>query len=456
MAFYTLESTMSIRPKAQGLYDPRFEHDACGIGAVVNISGRRDHDIVQYGKQVLLNLMHRGAAGADESTGDGAGILFQIPHEFFISRQAGLDFILPEPMQYGVAMIFLPRDEELRRRCEQILAEKIEDEGLKVLGWRDVPADNSCLGEIARNSEPAIRQVFIDGEGRRDEELERRLYVARRRAELGVEQVLGERADEFYIPSMSCRTICYKGMFLAPQLFAYYPDLAVENVKTSLAIVHQRYSTNTFPSWQLAQPFRMIAHNGEINTLRGNANRLQGYEKTMSARVDRRHIGTLPHTSTRRQRLGLLRQLHGASGPRRPIRPARPDDDDSRGLWVSVPHFHRQAGVLRISCRDHGALGRPGRHGIYRRPAGGRHPGPQRAATLPIPGHHRRPLRAGQRGGRDRVPARANPTERPSSARPHVPGRYRRRAGSSSITKSRARSPGKNHTAAGSRKIASN
>jgi glutamate synthase domain-containing protein 2/glutamate synthase domain-containing protein 1/glutamate synthase domain-containing protein 3 len=274
---------MSILPKAQGLYDPRFEHDACGIGAVVNVSGRRDHDIVQYGKQVLLNLMHRGAAGADESTGDGAGILMQIPHEFFISRAAGLDFTLPEPGQYGAAMIFLPRDEELRRHCEQILIEKIEDEGLRVLGRREVPTDNACLGDIARNSEPAIRQLFIDGDGRRDEELERRLYVARRRAERGVEQVLGNRAEEFYISSMSGRTICYKGMFLAPQLFAYYPDLANEDVKTALAIVHQRYSTNTFPSWRLAQPFRMIAHNGEINTLRGNANRLKGYEKTMSA-----------------------------------------------------------------------------------------------------------------------------------------------------------------------------
>ncbi|MGD0383864.1 MAG: glutamate synthase subunit alpha, partial [Thermoguttaceae bacterium] len=274
---------MSILPKAQGLYDPRFEHDACGIGAVVNVSGRRDHDIIQYGKQVLLNLMHRGAAGADESTGDGAGILMQIPHEFFISRAAGLDFTLPEPGQYGAAMIFLPRDEELRGRCEQILFEKIEDEGLRILGRRDVPADNACLGDIARNSEPAIRQLFIDGNGRRDEELERRLYVARRRAERGVEQALGDWAEEFYIPSMSCRTICYKGMFLASQLFAYYPDLADENVVTALAVVHQRYSTNTFPSWRLAQPFRMIAHNGEINTLRGNANRLQGYEKTMSA-----------------------------------------------------------------------------------------------------------------------------------------------------------------------------
>ena len=139
-----------MRPKAQGLYDPQFEHDACGIGAVVNVSGRRDHDIVQYGKQVLLNLMHRGAAGADECTGDGAGILFQIPHEFFASHGAGLKFLLPQPGQYGVAMVFLPRDEELRRRCEQILTEKIEDEALKVLGWRDVPTDDSCLGEIAQ------------------------------------------------------------------------------------------------------------------------------------------------------------------------------------------------------------------------------------------------------------------------------------------------------------------
>jgi glutamate synthase (NADPH) large chain len=272
-----------MQPKAQGLYDPQFEHDACGIGAVVNVSGRRDHAIVEYGKQVLLNLMHRGAAGADESTGDGAGILMQIPHEFFVSSAAGLDFALPQPRQYGVVMIFLPRTEELRKRCEDILIEKIKDEGLKVLGWRDVPTDNSCLGGIARNSEPVIRQVFISGEGREHEELERRLYVARKRAERGAELVLGDRAEEFYICTMSCRTICYKGMFLAPQLFAYYPDLSVDSVKTSLAIVHQRYSTNTFPSWRLAQPFRMIAHNGEINTLRGNANRLQGYEKTMSA-----------------------------------------------------------------------------------------------------------------------------------------------------------------------------
>jgi len=276
-----VEMTASA-PKARGLYDPQWEHDACGIGAVINISGRRDHAVVEYGKQVLLNLMHRGASGSDESTGDGAGILLQIPHGFFHAVTGSLCIDLPPPKEYGVAMLFLPRAESQRRRCQEIFAELVATEGMKLLGWRDVPTDNGRLGDLARTAEPAIRQAFIGGEGLADEELERRLYVARKRIEGRVARELGEAAGEFYVPSMSCRTIVYKGMFLAPQLFAYYPDLADERVQTSLAIVHQRYSTNTFPSWRLAQPFRMIAHNGEINTLRGNANRLQGYEKSMT------------------------------------------------------------------------------------------------------------------------------------------------------------------------------
>jgi len=269
-------------PVAQGLYHPQFEHDACGIGAVVNIAGRRDHAIVERAKQVLLNLMHRGAAGADESTGDGAGILLQIPHAFFRAAAEASGFGLPEQGRYGIAMLFLPREEEARRRCEAILAQAAAEEGFKLLGLRDVPADNRTLGDLARASEPVIRQAFIDGAGREGEDLERRLYVVRKRVERRAAETLGPAADQFYIPSMSCRTIVYKGMFLAPQLFAYYPDLSDPRVETALAIVHQRYSTNTFPSWRLAQPFRMIAHNGEINTLRGNANRLQAREKTMS------------------------------------------------------------------------------------------------------------------------------------------------------------------------------
>jgi glutamate synthase domain-containing protein 2/glutamate synthase domain-containing protein 1/glutamate synthase domain-containing protein 3 len=271
------------RPERSGLYDPRWEHDACGIGAVANISGRRDHSIIEYGNEVLLNLMHRGAAGSDESTGDGAGILFQIPHEFFDEEVSRLRIKLPEPNRYGVAMVFGPRDAGFRERCEDLLNRSIDHLGLKVLGWRDVPTDNSCLGDLARESEPVVRQVFIDGVGLEGIALERQLYLARKRAERLVAEHFGEQAEDFYLNSMSCRTLLYKGMFLAPQLFAYYPDLSDSRIVSALALVHQRYSTNTFPNWRLAQPFRLLAHNGEINTLSGNKNRMQGRQAQMSS-----------------------------------------------------------------------------------------------------------------------------------------------------------------------------
>jgi glutamate synthase (NADPH) large chain len=274
---------MRTAPTEQGLYDPAFEHDACGIGAVVDISGAKSHKIVDYGKQILLNLQHRGASGADESTGDGAGILMQIPHEFFAAEADRLRFELPSAGTYGAGILFLPRDAAIRGTCEEVLSQALEREGLTVLGWRDVPSDNCTLGEIARGSEPVIRQIFVDGGGLAGEALERRLFRARKRAERRARVDLGIRPDAFYIPSLSCQTIIYKGMFLAPQLFDYYPDLADPDMTTALAVVHQRYSTNTFPSWRLAQPFRMIAHNGEINTLRGNVSRLNGYETIMKA-----------------------------------------------------------------------------------------------------------------------------------------------------------------------------
>ncbi|MCF7975750.1 MAG: glutamate synthase large subunit [Phycisphaerae bacterium] len=272
--------------KKQGLYDPRFEHDACGIGAVVNISGRRDHSIIEYGKQILHNLRHRGAASSDNVTGDGAGILFQVPHEFFVEECNKLGFTLPDRGQYGVAMVFGPLDNPaLRERCDQALEHAIEHHGLKVLGWRDVPVDNSCLGEIALAAEPSVKQVFIDACGLTDMALERKLYFARKRAEKQVSERIGEEADDFYVTSMSAKTLCYKGMFMAWQLAAYYPDLSDERVTSALAIVHQRYSTNTFPNWQLAQPFRNIAHNGEINTLSGNRNSMIGREPMMQSEV---------------------------------------------------------------------------------------------------------------------------------------------------------------------------
>jgi len=273
---------MGQKPENQGLYDSRYEHDGCGIGAVVNINGERDHSIIEYGKQILVNLHHRGAAGADETTGDGAGILFQIPHEFFEAECEKLGCSLPRASQYGVGMVFGSKDAELRRLCNEILEAAIVYYGMRVLGWREVPASNDCLGRIALASEPFINQIFVDGAGFESEQLERQLYLARKRAERLVREKFGDDGKDFYVASLSSRTICYKGMFMAWQLFAYYPDLVDERVRSALAIVHQRYSTNTFPSWQLAQPLRCIAHNGEINTLSGNRNWMQARQMKMT------------------------------------------------------------------------------------------------------------------------------------------------------------------------------
>jgi len=265
----------------QGLYESRREHGACGIGAVVNISGHRSHSIIEYGKEILLNLRHRGAAGADQTTGDGAGILFQIPHEFFCAESDKLGFSLPELTKYGVGMVFGSKDAGLRQRCDEILESALSYYGISVLGWRDVPTDSSCLGQIALSAEPSIKQIFVAGSGFEGEELERQLYLARKRSERLIRENFGKEPEDFYVTSLSCRTICYKGMFMAWQLFAYYPDLADKLLKSALAIVHQRYSTNTFPSWRLAQPFRCIAHNGEINTLSGNRNWMRARETIM-------------------------------------------------------------------------------------------------------------------------------------------------------------------------------
>ncbi len=420
-------------PAAQGLYDPQFEHDACGIGAVVDISGTKSHKIVDHAKQILLNLQHRGASGADESTGDGAGILMQIPHEFFAAEADRLNFELPSAGQYGAGILFLPPDPALRGTCEEVLAQALESEGLEVLGWRDVPCDNRTLGDIARSAEPIIRQIFVAsgglGRGRLSgEQLERRLFRGRKRAERRARVELGITPDAFYIPSLSCRTIIYKGMFLAPQLFAYYPDLADPDMTTALAMVHQRYSTNTFPSWRLAQPFRMIAHNGEINTLRGNLNRLKGYEKTMACPALGKDLSNLfpivePGGSDSACFDNCMELLVRAGRSAR----TRADDDDSRGFWARLPHFARQAGILRVPRRAAGTLGWAGGDALYGRPTGGRDLGPQRPASQPLRRHQRRTRGVGQRSGRDRVPARTDRAQGPPAAGTHVPRRYRGR-----------------------------
>jgi glutamate synthase (NADPH) large chain len=263
-------------PPASGLYDPRHEHDACGVGFVAALNGRPSHAIVRHGIQLLLNLVHRGASGCDPLTGDGAGLLVQLPHAFFKKECDALDLKLPEPGEYGVGFVFLPQNGEQRRRCEQIVEDKILATGQRLIGWRDVPVDGGACGPLARQSMPVMRQVLVGStmsdQGRPDQQaFERQLYVIRKWTEKTVrESDLGERGS-FYIPSLSSRTIIYKGLLLAEQLGAFYADLNDPSMVSALALVHQRFSTNTFPTWELAQPFRLLAHNGEINTLRGNA-----------------------------------------------------------------------------------------------------------------------------------------------------------------------------------------
>lgn len=273
---------MSVIPKSQGLYESRREHDACGVGAVANISGEQSHSIIEYGKEILANLHHRGAAGADEVTGDGAGILFQIPHDFFKAIASDEGFHLPEPLNYGAGIVFGPKDSKLRAECDRVLEESIKYHEMEVLGWRDIPTSPDCLGPLALSAEPSIKQIFVGGVNYNNWVLELKLFLARKRAHRIIREKYGEKCSDFYIVTLSCKTICYKGMFMAWQLFAYYPDLADERLKSAIAIVHQRYSTNTFPNWRLAQPFRCIAHNGEINTLSGNRNCMKARETKMS------------------------------------------------------------------------------------------------------------------------------------------------------------------------------
>ena len=268
-------------PTKQGLYDPRNEHDACGVGFVADIKGRRSNQIVRNALEVLLNLEHRGASGCEANSGDGAGILLQTPHEFLLKQ---CSFELPAFGQYAVGMIFLPVVESLRRRCEAILEHIIHDEGQQLLGWRDVPTNDFLLGPTARNSMPIVRQVFIarSQDLCDDSAFERKLYVIRRRASREVKR---SNIQGFYISSLSYKTVVYKGMLTASQLPQFYPDLIDDSLTSALAIVHSRFSTNTFPSWARAHPYRYLAHNGEINTLRGNVNWMHARESRFASNL---------------------------------------------------------------------------------------------------------------------------------------------------------------------------
>ena len=270
------------RPVAQGLYDPCNEHDACGVGFLANIDGHPTHEIVAKGVEVLRNLLHRGAVGGDGATGDGAGLLIQIPDAFFCIELARQNVTLPKAGRYGVGMFFLPRDAACRATCLSTVVAVAKEEGLPFLGWREVPTDEKVLGAQAFTARPLVMQAFVDGGGLFGAALDRRLYVVRKQIQQRVKPLLPP-SEAFYVASLSCRTIVYKGMLMGGQVSGFYRELDNEALTSAVAVVHQRYSTNTFPSWDLAQPFRYLAHNGEINTLRGNLNQMQAREQALAS-----------------------------------------------------------------------------------------------------------------------------------------------------------------------------
>ncbi|MBN1872442.1 MAG: glutamate synthase large subunit, partial [Candidatus Omnitrophica bacterium] len=274
-------------PKRQGLYDPQFEHDNCGVGFVCDIKGKRTHDTVKKGIQVLNRLSHRGAVGADPRTGDGAGILIQIPHRFLFEECRKIGITLGEAGAYAAGLVFLPKDEKERDLCKNLFKEIVEKEGQRLLGWRDVPLDSSIIGETAKNTEPAVFQIFIGrGEEIEDEmEFERKLYIIRKRVEAAIGESGISRKTFFYVTNISSRTMSYKGLLMPSQLDRYFLDLRDERIESAICLVHSRYSTNTFPTWDLAQPFRFLAHNGEINTLRGNVNWMRARERMLSSKL---------------------------------------------------------------------------------------------------------------------------------------------------------------------------
>ena len=267
-------------PPKQGLYDPAYEHDACGVGFVVDIKGRKSHAIIQQSLTILKNLLHRGACGCEPNTGDGAGILIQMPHAFLARECAKIGITLPASKQYGAGLVFLPTDPSQAAKCQAIFEELVMEEGQTLLGWRDLPTDDSLIGPSAKAAEPTFKQIFI---GRNpaiqdDRAFERKLYVIRKQVEHVVYGSALPQRKLFYVPSLSSNTLIYKGMLSADQIETIFPDIMDPAVESALALVHQRFSTNTFPSWPLAHPYRYMAHNGEINTLRGNINWMRARE----------------------------------------------------------------------------------------------------------------------------------------------------------------------------------
>ncbi|MDD4637048.1 MAG: glutamate synthase subunit alpha, partial [Bacteroidales bacterium] len=267
-------------PVEKGLYTPEAEHDACGVGLLAHVRGVKSHEIVEKGLQVLENMIHRGAESSDNKTGDGAGILLQIPHEFILLQ----GIAVPEKGRYGTGLVFLPNEKQEAAFCIQTIESVVAEEGLKLLAVRDVPVNSDILGEISRSNEPLTKQLFITGCSTQDE-LETKLYITRKKIEKAISQSSLTEKRSFYIVSLSTKRIIYKGMLTSTQLREYFPDLSNPNFTSGLALVHSRFSTNTFPTWDLAQPFRLLGHNGEINTIKGNRYWMEARESILKADV---------------------------------------------------------------------------------------------------------------------------------------------------------------------------
>jgi glutamate synthase (NADPH) large chain len=264
----------------RSLYSFQNEHDACGVGLILNLFGEKSHDIVENGLQVLENMVHRGAESADNKTGDGAGILVQIPHEFILLQ--GIP--VPAKGKYGTGLVFLPKDAKKADLCLQVIRENVEKEGLHLLAVRDVPVNSDILGVISASNEPYVKQIFVTGAANQ-EDLEHKLYIVRKKIENSIAKSGLAKERSFYIVSLSTRQMIYKGMLTSLQLREYYPDLSNHNFTSGIALVHSRFSTNTFPTWDLAQPFRMLGHNGEINTIRGNRFWMEARESVLRSEL---------------------------------------------------------------------------------------------------------------------------------------------------------------------------
>ena len=383
-------------PEKQGLYDPRNEHDSCGVGFVADIKGRKTHDIVRQGLQILVNLDHRGAVGADPLMGDGAGAMIQIPDGLLRdwARKEGVD--LPEPGHYAVAMCFLPQDEKARAFAVKRFEHFVKVEKQKLVGWRDVPTDLTGLGKSVIEKMPVIRMAIV-GRGPKladQDAFERKILAIRKQtqnplADLEKKHKLPGLA-QLYMPSFSSRTVVYKGLLLAPQVESFYADLRNPLCESALCLVHQRFSTNTFPSWKLAHPYRFIAHNGEINTVRGNVNWMYARR---DVRWSRTSIGAdldkmWPIIPARPVRHRLPRQRARAAGGRRLFAEPRHDDADPGGVGRQSADGWQAQGLLRIPRGADGAVGRPGLDRLHRRPPDRRHARPQRPAARALP-HHR-------------------------------------------------------------------